>query len=80
MEKNLTLWQRLSSATPLFFKKLQLFGIGLAGVGTSLTRVAGIPARLTTALIAVGTTITIISQFAVQQCEPLNNPPHEEAK
>ena len=77
MEKNLSLWQRFSSATPLFFKKLQLFGIGLAGVGTSLTQVIGIPARLTTALIAVGTTITIISQFAVQQCGPLTTAPDE---
>ena len=77
MEKNLTLWQRLNSATPLFFKKLQLFGIGLAGVGTSLTQVAGIPAKLTTVLIAIGTTVTVISQFAVKLGEPLNTTPNE---
>ncbi|MBC7399885.1 MAG: hypothetical protein H7289_08060 [Mucilaginibacter sp.] len=72
MQTNYTLWQRITTATPPFFKKLQVLGLGLTGMGTSLTQVAGIPAKISTALISVGATITIISQFAVKQCEPLN--------
>jgi hypothetical protein len=70
MQHSYTLWQRLCSATPVFFKRAQIFGISLAGLGTSLSQVAGIPTKLCTVLISVGSTITIISQFAVKQYEP----------
>jgi hypothetical protein len=62
-----TLQQRLLAATPPFFKKLQTFGLGLAGLGTSLTQVNGIPANITTALISIGSTMAIVSQFTVNQ-------------
>ncbi|MFD2145464.1 hypothetical protein [Mucilaginibacter antarcticus] len=51
---------------------MQTFGIGLAGLGTSLSQLSGIPSRLSTVLISVGSTITIISQFAVKQLTPNN--------
>ncbi|MEB0280620.1 MULTISPECIES: hypothetical protein [unclassified Mucilaginibacter] len=72
MQNKLTLWQRVRSDTPAFFKRAQLFGIGLVSLGTSLGQVAGISAKLTTILISAGSTITIIAQFAVKQYQPLN--------
>lgn len=72
-----TPWQRLIAATPPFFKKLQAFGIGLAGLGASLSQVSGIPTKLNTILITVGSTITIVSQFAVKQLDNLN---HDDTK
>jgi hypothetical protein len=80
MHKKLTLLQRIKSDTPGFFKRAQLFGLGLAGLGTSLTQVAGTPAKLCTILICIGSTITLISQFAVKQSEPLNSPIDEKTK
>ncbi|MET3980922.1 hypothetical protein ABIB62_004059 [Mucilaginibacter sp. UYP25] len=80
MEKTYTLWERISSATPKFFKRAQAFGLGLVGLGTSLTQVAGIPARLTTIMISAGTTITIVAQFAVKQYQPLNTKQDENIK
>lgn len=62
--------QRIRAATPPFFKRLQTFGIGLAGLGASLSQVNGVPANLSASLISIGTTITIVSQFAVKQTEP----------
>ncbi len=71
MQNTYTLWQRITAATPPFFKRLQIFGVGLTGLGTSLTQVAGISAKIPAALISIGSTITIISQFAVQQSDHL---------
>ncbi|MES2807023.1 MAG: hypothetical protein V4619_00260 [Bacteroidota bacterium] len=68
-----SLWQRLIAATPPFFKRLQTFGIGLAGLGVSLSQISGLPVKLTTIIISVGSTITIVSQFAVQQLKPINH-------
>jgi hypothetical protein len=78
MERKLTLLQRVLSDTPGFFKRAQLFGLGLAGVGTSLTQVNGIPVSLCTILISTGSTIAIVAQFAVKQAEPVNTSPHDE--
>ncbi|TSD67605.1 hypothetical protein FFF34_009505 [Inquilinus sp. KBS0705] len=77
MKKKLSLGKRLLSATPAFFKRAQLFGVSLAGLGTSLTQVIGIPVKLCTILITAGTTITVISQFAVEQYEPINHEKNE---
>ncbi|MGZ3757229.1 MAG: hypothetical protein ACXVAY_00775 [Mucilaginibacter sp.] len=73
MQPTYTLWQRITSDTPAFFKKIQLFGLALAGLGTSLSQVQGIPAQVTTALISVGSAMAIIGQFAVAQYQPLNS-------
>ena len=80
MQQTYTLWQRLRSATPLFFKRAQIFGISLAGLGSSLSQVADIPAKFCTVLISVGTTVTIISQFAVKQYEPIDAKDNHEIK
>lgn len=80
MQNTYTLWERIATATPPFFKRLQVFGVGLTGLGTSLTQVAGIPAKIPTALISIGTTITIISQFAVQQSDHINTNTNDDIK
>lgn len=80
MQPNYTLWQRITAATPPFFKKLQVLGIGLTGLGTSLMQVASMPAKIPTLLISIGSTITIISQFAVKQCEPINTNTNDDTK
>lgn len=67
MEQKLTMWERVKSDTPSFFIRLQVLGLGLAGLGTSLTQVNGIPNKLTTILISTGSTIALVAQFAVKQ-------------
>jgi hypothetical protein len=80
MEKKHTILQRILSDTPEFFKRAQLFGLSLTGLGTSLTQVSGVPANLCTILISAGSTIAIVAQFAVKQTEPLNTSAHDELK
>jgi len=70
MQPPLTLWQRLLAATPPFFKRAQYIGLALAGLGTSLARVPGIPQQLITSLISAGSAIAIIAQFAVKMDQP----------
>jgi hypothetical protein len=70
MEKNYTLWQRITSDTPTFFKQVQVFALGLAGLGGTLATIHGIPENLTTALISAGTAIAAIAQFAVAPQPP----------
>ena len=70
MQNPYTLWQRLSSATPAFFKRVQVFALGLAGLGGTLATINGIPATLTTSLISVGTAVAAIAQFAVAPLPP----------
>ena len=72
MKENLTLWQRILADTPVFFRKVQVFAIGLAGLGGTLATIQGIPANLSTALISAGTAIAAIAQFAVKLDEPDN--------
>ena len=67
--QKLTLLQRITSDTPAFFKKVQVFGIGLAGLGGTLATIQGIPAGLTTSLISAGTAVAAIAQFAVKMDE-----------
>jgi len=74
MEKKYSFLERLTSDTPAFFKKAQIFGIGLATLGGSLATVPGIPAKIPTILISVGTSIAAIAQFAVKQSESDNSP------
>ena len=67
--QQLTLLQRILSDTPAFFKKVQIFGIGLAGLGGTLATIHGIPAGVTTSLISAGTAVAAIAQFAVKMDE-----------
>jgi len=67
MEKKSTLWQRITSDTPHFFKRVQVFALGLAGLGGTLATIQGIPASLTTSLISAGTAVAAIAQFAVKR-------------
>ncbi|TFF34509.1 hypothetical protein [Mucilaginibacter psychrotolerans] len=80
MQKPLTPIGRLLSDTPAFFKRAQFLGLGLAGLGSSLAGVNGIPHELCTVLISVGSTIAIVAQFAVKQSDPLTPPLHDETK
>ena len=80
MDKKLTMLKRIKSDTPSFFKRAQLFGFGLTGLGTSLTQVAGIPANFCTILISIGSTVAIVSQFAVKQYKSFNTSIDEKAK
>jgi hypothetical protein len=72
MEKTYSLWQRISSATPSFFKRIQVFALGIAGLGGTLATMHGVPEKLTTILITAGTAIAAIAQFAVKQSETDN--------
>jgi len=67
--QNLSLWQRILSDTPAFFKKVQIFGIGLAGLGGTLATIHGIPSGLTASLISAGSAVAAIAQFAVKMDE-----------
>ena len=66
MKENLTLWRRIVADTPIFFKKVQGFAVGLAGLGGTLSTIQGVPTNLSTALISAGTAIAAIAQFAVK--------------
>jgi len=66
MEKNYTLWQRITSATPSFFKRLQVSALAIAGLGGTLATIPGVSQTLTTTLISVGTAIAAIAQFTVK--------------
>ena len=66
MENHYTLWQRLTSATPQFFKRVQVFAVGLAALGSTLATIQGIPQGLTTTLISAGTAVAAIAQLAVK--------------
>lgn len=72
MQKPYTLWQRVFSDTPSFFKKIQVIGLSLAGLGTSLAQIPGLSSKFTTILISAGSAITVVAQFAVKQVEPTN--------
>ena len=80
MSTNPTFWQRVTAATPPFFKKLQTLGLGLVALGTSLTQVEGISPKIPTILISTGSTIAIISQFAVDQTKPINSNNDDDTK
>ena len=72
METKYTLWQRIAADTPTFFKNIQLLGLSLAGLGTSLSQVQGVPPKIITILISAGTAIAVIAQFAVKQYQQDN--------
>jgi len=73
MEKKLSLWDRITSDTPLFFKKAQVLGAGLVTLAVSLSKIGVLPPVITAVATTVGTTIAAISQFAVKQTEPVND-------
>jgi hypothetical protein len=61
--------ERLLADTPTFFKKLQVLGGSLAGLGVTLSSVQGIPANIVgiaSHLIWVGGTIVAVAQFAMK--------------
>jgi hypothetical protein len=72
MEKSYSLWQRISSATPKFFQRVQVFALSVAGLGGTLATIQGVPEKLTTILITAGTAVAAIAQFAVKQSETDN--------
>jgi hypothetical protein len=80
MQINSTFWQRIVAKTPPFFKKMQTLGLGLVGLGTSLTQVAYVSPKITTAIISIGSTIAIVSQFAVDQTTTINTPNNDDIK
>jgi hypothetical protein len=80
MEKTYSLWERISAATPLFFKRLQVFALGIAGLGGTLATVPGVPEKLPTILISAGTAVAAIAQFAVKQVEPGSTTTDEPSK
>lgn len=79
MEKTYSPWQRLCSATLKFFQRIQVFALGVAGLGGTLATMQGIPEKLTTILITAGTAVAAIAQFAVKQSET-DNPTINETK
>lgn len=72
MKNKLTIIDRLTSETPVFFKRMQLFGVGLVGLGASLAKVTGVPEKVTVALVTAGGVIAAVSQFAVAQFIPIS--------
>jgi hypothetical protein len=77
MQKPYTLFQRLCSATPLFFKRVQVLALGIAGLGGTLATIHGIPTSLTASMISAGTAVAAIAQFAVKQFETDNSEANE---
>jgi len=69
MEKKYSFWERITSDTPSFFKKVQIIGAGLVAVSVSLTGIGIIPVAITAIMATVGTTMGAIAQFAVKQPE-----------
>lgn len=62
-----TLWHRLITETPAFFKRAQLFGAGLISLALSLSQIGTFSERFITILSSVGATIVAMSQFAIKQ-------------
>ncbi|MFI5163181.1 MAG: hypothetical protein ACHQHN_18020 [Sphingobacteriales bacterium] len=77
MQNPYTLWQRISSATPSFFRRVQVFALGIAGLGATLATIPGVPEKLTTILITAGTAVAAIAQFAVKESETDNTTTNE---
>ena len=73
-------FNRLFSDTPTFFKRMQLFGGSLAGLGTAFISINGVPAELVligSKLIWIGSTIIAVAQFAIKSTSPttIDTPP-----
>ena len=63
------LGNRFAAPTPVFFKKIQVFGLSIAGCGTTLLSIAGIPPKIASmgsTMIWVGGIITALAQCAVK--------------
>ena len=71
--QKLSLFQRLCSATPLFFQRVQVLALGISGLGGTLATIHGIPTSLTASMISAGTAVAAIAQFAVKQMNPDNS-------
>lgn len=72
MERKYTVWQRLLSDKPTFFKRAQIFGLGLVTLSVSLAEIKGLPEQLSVVLASIGASVAAISQFAVKQLEPVD--------
>lgn len=67
---------RLANPSPTFFKKIQVIGVAVLGIGTALVATPGLPAIITTIggyLITGGTIATIIAKFTVTDSSVLPN-------
>jgi hypothetical protein len=69
-EKKYTLKQRIKSKKPTFFKRAQFLGLGLTALGTELLHEGYVPEKYCMIIMAVGSTLAILSQFAVKQTVP----------
>ncbi len=59
---------RLSHPSPTFFKKIQVIGVSILGIGTALVATPGLPIIIATIggyLITGGTIATIVAKFTV---------------
>lgn len=62
------LWNRLTANSPVFFKKLQYFGLYLSGLGTSLIAIPGIPEKISAIggyLITAGMVLSVAAKLPV---------------
>lgn len=67
-------FKRLTSPTPAFFVKMQVFGVSLVGLGATLTKTEGVPSEIVLIggkLIWVGGTIIAVAQFAMKTTAPV---------
>jgi len=59
---------RFSNPSPTFFKKIQVLGVSILGIGTALVATPGLPAAIVTIggyMITGGTIATIVAKFTV---------------
>ena len=71
-------FNRLTSDVPAFFKKLQVIGVGIGGLGTAFATIHNVPAKLAaigSTFIWVGATIVAVSQFAQKTTSDENRSP-----
>ena len=68
MEEKITLWERLTTPMPMFFKKIRNFAITIGAIGTALLAVSGLPHWITEAsgyMITIGAVATAVSSVTV---------------
>lgn len=71
------IWKRLTSTTPKFFRKLQVFGASLAAMCVSIEAIPKVSARISEIAengIVAGAIIIAVAQFA---CTNVPEPPKQ---